>query len=97
VSIAALLPQPALPLQFNSSPTTEERDVADDDMETAEEKSLIDVDVLNVSRGRLALSNRCTLRPVLNVSRGRLAFSKRCSLRVSHFLGLILTRVSRIC
>jgi hypothetical protein len=77
VSIAPLLPQTALPLQFNSSPTVES-DVADDDMETAEEKGIIDVDVLNVCRGRLALSKRCTL-------------------RASHFMGLIFTKVSRIC
>jgi hypothetical protein len=60
VSITSFLPQSAL-LRFNSSPT-EDSDVADDGMETVEEKGIIDLDVVNVCRGRLALLLRCTLR-----------------------------------
>jgi hypothetical protein len=60
VSITSFLPQSAL-LRFNFSPT-EDSDVADDDMETVEEKGIIDVDVVNVCRWRLALLLRCTLR-----------------------------------
>lgn len=77
VSIASLLPQSVVPLQFISSPT-EESDVADDDMETVEEEDSIAVDVADICRVRLALLLRCTL-------------------RASHFIGLFLAKVSRIC